>query len=563
MADLVLSGDWVRAVHQVPGCPIGAGPAEQRTVVGALARRARETPDALFLSEIDGAARAVTYGQAHRWVRRRAATLAAFGLRRGERAAVLGQTSIDVALAVLAILEAGGVAVALSPQDPPDRTARNVEFTEARFVLSDEAGALAARSCGAASHVLTFDQLDRSAPDPVAMAACEPAATDAALIFFTSGTTAAPKAVVQSHYAVAHNARTLAAHHRIGPQTRMLCVLPLHHVNGLGFTIFGAMLGGGHTLLARGFDALRFWPTVYEHDVHIASLVPSLLRLIAMRPGLKGERANPLRYAVSAAAPLSTDLARQVHERLGLRIVQGYGLTEVTNFSCLMPTALPTDAYERWMLAGRRPSVGPALTGHHVEVMRDGDPAPPGVEGEIVIRGPSVMSGYLNDRAATDHAFRGGWFHTGDLGYLLPGEGGRYLHISGRIREIAKRAGEQVSLLEVDEVLASIPGVADAGAAAFANTWVDEEIAGVVVRDAGCVLSEDDVIEHCRKVLPFAAIPKRIDFVDELPRTSSGKIRRVELAERFVEYRDRLFVAPPEPTPAATAIFDATSDCPE
>jgi fatty-acyl-CoA synthase len=173
------------------------------------------------------------------------------------------------------------------------------------------------------------------------------------------------------------------------------------------------------------------------------------------------------------------------------------------------------------------------------------------------------MSGYLNDRAATDHAFRGGWFHTGDLGYLLPGEGGRYLHISGRIREIAKRAGEQVSLLEVDEVLASIPGVADAGAAAFANTWVDEEIAGVVVRDAGCVLSEDDVIEHCRKVLPFAAIPKRIDFVDELPRTSSGKIRRVELAERFVEHRDRLFVAPPEPTPAATAIFDATSDCPE
>jgi acyl-CoA synthetase (AMP-forming)/AMP-acid ligase II len=227
-----------------------------------------------------------------------------------------------------------------------------------------------------------------------------------------------------------------------------------------------------------------------------------------------------------------------------------------------MPTALPIDAYERWMLAGRRPSVGPALTGHDVEVMRDGAPAPSGVEGEVVIRGPSVMSGYLNDPAATDQAFRDGWFHTGDLGYLLPGDGVRYLHISGRIREIAKRAGEQVSLLEVDEVLASIPGVADAGAAAFANTWVDEEIAAVVVRDSGCVLSEDDVIEHCRRALPFAAAPKRVDFVDELPRTPSGKIRRVELAERFAEYRERLFVAPPDATQAATASIDATSDGP-
>jgi acyl-CoA synthetase (AMP-forming)/AMP-acid ligase II len=351
---------------------------------------------------------------------------------------------------------------------------------------------------------------------------------------------------VQSHYAVAHNAWALVDHHNIGPGTRLLCVLPLHHVNGLGFTVLATMLGGGYTVLVPSFDAVRFWSIVHEHDVHVVSLIPNLLRLLAMRPGLQGARPKSLRYAVSAAAPLSTAIARQVYEGLGLRIVQGYGLSEVTNFSCLMPTALSVDAYERWMLAGRRTSVGAALPGHDVEVMNGGEPVPANVEGEIVIRGPCVMTGYLHDRPSTEHAFRGGWFHTGDLGYWLPGEAGtRYFHISGRIREIAKRAGELVSLLELDEVLASIPGIADAGAVAFANAWVDEEIAAVVVRDPGCSLSEDDVIEHCRGVLPFAAIPKLVDFVDEVPRTASGKIRRVELALRFSECRERLFAAGP------------------
>lgn len=539
---------WARSVHRLPGRPVEVGPLRRRTVVGALARVAREAPHAPFLSDVDGDA-SVTYVEAHRTVQRRAALLRASGLRRGERVAVLAHTSIDLALAVVAILESGGVAVPLSPHDPPRRNARNVEFTEARFVLCDEACVQAAQSCDTADDVWTFAELDRSALHQEGSAAWAPAPTDAALIFFTSGTTGAPKAVVQSHYAVAHNAWALVDHHHIAPGTRLLCVLPLHHVNGLGFTILAAMLGGGHTVLTHSFDAVRFWSIVHEHDVHIVSLIPNLLRLLAMRPGLQGERPRSLRYAVSAAAPLSTGIAQQVYERLGLRIVQGYGLSEVTNFSCLMPTALSADAYERWMLAGRRTSVGPALPGHYVEVMNGGEPAAANVDGEMVIRGPCVMNGYLHDGPSTEHAFRGGFFHTGDLGYWLSGEGGtRYFHVSGRIREIAKRAGESVSLLELDEVLASVPGVADAGAAAFANTWVDEEIAAVVVRRPGCALTEDDVIGHCREALPFAAVPKRVDFVDEVPRTPTGKIRRVELAERFADCRERLFVVgPPSP----------------
>ena len=271
--------------------------------------------------------------------------------------------------------------------------------------------------------------------------------------------------------------------------------------------------------------------------------MPNLLRLLASRPGLRGEGPLALRYVVSAAAPLSTNVAREAWEGLRLRIVQGYGLSEVTNFSCLMPTGLDASEYERWMLGGRRTPVGPALPGQEVEIRNGRHATAPDVEGEIVIRGPCLMSGYLNDPAATEEAFHGGWFHTGDMGYWLPGKmRNKYIHVSGRKREIAKRSGVLVSLLELDEVLTSIEGVADAGCASFINTWVDEEIAALVVVQAGAVLTEDRVIESCRTVLPFSAVPKRVKFVAEVPRTDSGKIRRLEIADQFVGYREHLFV---------------------
>ena len=261
------------------------------------------------------------------------------------------------------------------------------------------------------------------------------------------------------------------------------------------------------------------------------------------RPGLRGNELATLRYAVSAAAPLSIGVVQQASERLGLRIVQGYGLSEVTNFSCLMPPNCLDTSTRAGCSPGARTSVGSHLPNQEVEIHDGREVAPPGVEGEIVIRGHCVMSGYLHHSAATEEVFRGGWFHTGDLGYsFLDDQGRKYIHVSGRIREIAKRSGAMVSLLELDEVLASIPGVADAGSARFANTWVDEEIAALIVRQPGAGLTRESITEHCRRLLPFSAVPKRIEFVEEIPRNASGKISRLEIAERFVGFRERLFI---------------------
>ncbi len=549
MTDLILGDDWLGPVHHLPGCPFGSGPVERTSIVGALARHARIRPDTPFLSELgDGAAascRTFTYDQVHHRVQQRASLFTRWGLQRGQRVGVLGSNSVEFVCAVLAVLEAGGVAVPLSPHDPQARIAANVEFTQVRWLLHDSANMALATSCPSVERTCSLQAFEQEAAMLGEREQGEygpPKPTDAALIFFTSGTTAAPKAVVQSHYNVAQNAWGLAEHHGIEPGIRLLCILPLHHVNGLEFTCFAALVGGAHTVVSRGFDGLRFWSQVRAHGVHIISLVPNLLRMLADRPSLRGDPIPTLRYAVSAAAPLSVDIARRVWERFGLRIVQGYGLSETTNFSCLLPTDLSDLEYERWMLGGQRPSVGPAMAGQEVQVHDGQGVAPAGVEGEIVIRGHCVMSGYLHNIQATDEAFRGGWFHTGDLGYSLPDDQGRhFIHVAGRLREIAKRSGAMVGLLEVDEVLASIPGVADAGTAAFVNSWVDEEIAAVVVLKDEATLSPEAIVDHCRRVLPFAAVPKAIDFVDAVPRTASGKIRRPEISQRFVHLRDHLF----------------------
>ena len=360
MVDLILGRDWLRPVHHLPGRPFGSGPANRCTIVGALARHARAIPDAQFLSEITHDARTVTYAEAFRAVQQRAAFLIAFGLTRGDRVGVIGHNSVEFALTVLSVIEAGGVAVLLNPQDPAARTVAQVEFVQVRIVLYETSHAAVAEACASVPKILSFQQLGVSCQQCDLPVIAPPAPTDAALIFFTSGTTGVPKAVVQSHFAVAQNVWSLTDHHRIRPGMRLLCVLPMHHVNGLEFTVFASMLGGAHTLISRGFDGLRFWATVREHRIEIASLVPNLIRLLASRPVLRGTDVLPLRYTVSAAAPLSIEVAQQAWDRLGLRIVQGYGLSETTNFSCLMPADLSAKEHAEWMLGGRGLRSGPA-----------------------------------------------------------------------------------------------------------------------------------------------------------------------------------------------------------
>jgi acyl-CoA synthetase (AMP-forming)/AMP-acid ligase II len=222
MSDLILGNDWVGEVHQT-GCErFGVASAGPATIVGALARHARAIPNAPFMTDAGAGAQALAFAAAHRAVQCRAAWLVRLGLQRGDCVGILGRNSIEFVLAVLATLEAGGVAVPLSPADPPARIASHVEFTEARILLFDADTEPLAQACPGVERACSFSEIAAPMSEHPAGIA-PPRSTDAALIFFTSGTTDAPKAVVQSHRAVAQNAFSLAAHHRISPGTRRWC----------------------------------------------------------------------------------------------------------------------------------------------------------------------------------------------------------------------------------------------------------------------------------------------------------------------------------------------------
>lgn len=392
--------DWV-AAHAYHGPPVlAAARPRHGSVVGAFAHRAAAQPSAPLLTEVvsgvtggRAVGRTVTYSEALTQVRARAAALSSLGVASGTRLGLRPLNDIDSFVTILATLWTGAAVVLANPRDADTRVAEQYQRVGAvdYRTLQEQVAARETGRPGLAGR-----------PVPAA------AADDIAVVVFTSGSTGRPRAVAQSHRGILANVAAVAAHHRLGPGTRLFACLPLFHVNALEFTGFASAIAGGRLFMADTFEPLSYLSAVSATAAHIASAVPSILSTVTERSGGAPDLSQ-LRYFVSAAAPLAAPTARRVHERLGKRIVQGYGLSEAANFSCLMPPDLDDAGYAQLMTEAEIPAVGPALAGNEVAVLgADGLPVPPGVTGEIVVRGPNVMIGYLGDVAATAEALRGG-----------------------------------------------------------------------------------------------------------------------------------------------------------
>jgi acyl-CoA synthetase (AMP-forming)/AMP-acid ligase II len=353
-----------------------------------------------------------------------------------------------------------------------------------------------------------------------------------ALFFGTSGSTAVSKLVAQSHANIAVNAEAVRRHHGLGRGDRMLGCLPIHHVNGLHFTIFATLASGAEAVLAHSFDPFGYPELIERFRPRLASVVPSILEALLAtwrRPHVPDDFA----YFVSAAAPLQTRTARAVAVTLGARVLQGYGLTETTNFSTAVPNDLPREVDRRLAYDADIPSIGTALYGNEVAVLRpDGEAADPGEVGEICMRGWNVMNRYAGNDEATREAFRHGWFHSQDLGFFVDDgdTGRRFFYISGRAKNIAKVRGESVSLEEMDRVLLALPQVWDAACVSIPHRLLGEEVVATVVCEPD--LSDLDLQTALRAVFAPSVVPGRIVRLPAIPRTPTGKIRRGELAER-------------------------------
>jgi long-chain acyl-CoA synthetase len=365
-----------------------------------------------------------------------------------------------------------------------------------------------------------------------------------ALIVFTSGTTGAPKGVVLSQRNLLEDARSIADWHNIDRYTRMMCVLPIHHVNGTVVTLITPYYAGGSTVLNQRFRTSRYFPIIAEEEVHIVSMVPTLLQFLNnYYENEERPETTTLRHVICGAGPLTINVAETFEERLGIPIIHGYGLSETTCYSCFVPLDIDRKEHKTWRSDYGYPSIGVPIPANEMAIHdEDGNELPENERGEIVIRGVNVMIEYYNNKEANEDTFKNGWFRSGDEGFYIRDKNGRkYFFITGRLKELIIRGGVNLAPLEIDEVINKAPGVKAGIAVGFENEWYGEEVGAYVELEEGVQEDEEAVLEFCRKRLPFSKTPKVVVFGDQIPVTSTGKYQRRKVTHHFEEWQDVQF----------------------
>lgn len=361
----------------------------------------------------------------------------------------------------------------------------------------------------------------------------------------TSATTGESKIVVQGEKALLANIDDLIEHHGLLKRKRIATSLPLFHVNALHFSFFCSLFSGGSLLLLKNFDPRTCFEFIEKYKIQVFSAIPSLLASLSRNSSVSvGYDLSSLDYFVSAAAPLSAALVKDIKKRFGKKIVQGYGLSEAINFSCSLPVDLTDNLYTEIMLNSKFPSIGVALKHNDVVIFDESfNKVGAEVEGEVGIRGQNLMNGYLN--TSSEIYFHEGYFLTGDLGFYQNHDGQAYYFISGRKKEIAKILGETVSLREMDEAIGLGAKFShDFFTVSFDNKFKGEELGVVCKIEAG----EDVTILSQNFNLSFNALkssrrPKVVLFITgKNIRTASGKAKRFSFKDQFREYFDKRFL---------------------
>ena len=376
----------------------------------------------------------------------------------------------------------------------------------------------------------------------------QPSLEDDALIVYTSGTTGPPKGVILTAENLLMDADGISAWHGFGGGDRLMCVLPIHHVNGTVVTLLTPLYFQGGMVLNRKFKTGSFWRRIGDEGVTCVSVVPTLLEfLLEANEELGPYRLNRFKGLICGAGPLLKETAARFEDRFRFPIRHGYGLSETTCYSSFLPNDLSALEHRRWLTEYDCPSIGLPIRHNDMMILDDrGQGVAEGSRGEICIRGRTVCSGYFKRPDANEAAFRDGWFRSGDQGFSICDEHGRpFYFISGRLKELIIRGGVNISPLEIDEILKGHPAVKFAMAVPFENRFYGEEIAAYVVPREGCEPTESLLLEFCRTRLTFAKRPKVILFGEEVPYTATGKPKRLELknmmAAALAQYRDVQF----------------------
>jgi acyl-CoA synthetase (AMP-forming)/AMP-acid ligase II len=495
-----------------------------------LARNARIHP--WRPAVIDAADRVRTYEELHRRVNRLATALLACGVGKGARVAVLDRNSIEYLEVYFA---AGLIGAWLVPMNfhlkPADIAYRlkhadaTVLFVGSEFVstvdtLSAELpAALRGRTWifgegSESSYEALVASGSASAPD----AAVSP--EDVLYLGYTSGTTGPSKAAMVSHRAIVVGYLYKALDYGLDESDVSLCPGPFWHSAPRDFASLAIYLGGT-CVVTSGFEPREYFEMVQQHRVTYSFLVPTMLQRLVDFPGNARYDASSLRVLISGGSPLLTAVKERVLERFGPILSEFYGATETRIITSITPAEL----------AERTRSVGRAVRDVELRILDEaGNPVPPGVAGEVYVRGPGLFSGYYKDPAATQKSHRGDWFSLGDIGRL--DEDG-YLYLVDRKADMIISGGENIYPNDVEEALLTAPGVKEAAVIGVPDPIWGELVTAIVVMAPGTPRDADALIAHCAARLPVYMRPRRVEFVEALPRNESGKLLRRVLREPY------------------------------
>ncbi|HEX8053577.1 MAG TPA: 4-coumarate--CoA ligase family protein [Thermoleophilaceae bacterium] len=481
---------------------------------------------------IDGpSGRTLTYGQLAQSIRALAAGLTARGFGKGDVLAVYMPNLPEYAIALHGVASVGGKCTTMNPLYTASEVAHQLEDSGARFLVTvgpmlavaSEAAAKAGIEevfvVGEGDGATPFTELMGN-PDEAPEVEIDPDG-DLAVLPYSSGTTGLPKGVMLSHRNLVANMSQNQIAYPIAEDDRLIGVLPFFHIYGMVVIMNQGLRAGATIVTMPRFDLDQFLELIQEHRITRAYVVPPIALALAKHPAVDNYELGSITGIMSGAAPLGGELAQAVAKRLDCTVIQGYGLTETSPVThCIRPSG-----------ENRPGSIGQALPNTECRLVdpETGADAQAGERGELWIRGPQVMKGYLNNDEATSHTVdEDGWLHTGDIGVV--DEDG-FFTIVDRLKELIKYKGFQVAPAELEALLINHPDVQD-----VAVIGVPDEEAGELpkayVVPAGDSLDSDALMQWCaEKVSPQKKI-RLVEEIDAIPKSASGKILRRELKDR-------------------------------
>jgi acyl-CoA synthetase (AMP-forming)/AMP-acid ligase II len=478
---------------------------------------------------IDGiSGRSVGYDQLSDRIHYSSEVLRKAGFQAGDVLALYLPNSPEYVFVFLAAHQLGGVVTPLNHLLKANELEVVLRHSGARMIVTTEELSSTCRELQAGAildQILIIDTFEnsgtRAADQPLPEVLARNPGVDLAALPYSSGTTGLPKGVMLTHRNLVANISQVRALDHFNEQDTLIGILPFSHIYGMVFTLLHGLRAGAAIVTLSKFDPTTFLKAIQDHKITIAHLVPPLVQFLAKHPMIDDYDLSSLRLIISGAASLGEALARECAERLECLVGQGYGLTETSPVT----HCNPADAARI-----KHGSIGPTISGTECKILdpQNGKALGSNQTGELYVRGPQVMLGYINEAEATREMIDSkGWLATGDLAYADE-EG--YFYIVGRLKEMIKYKGHQVSPAELEAILMRHPAVTDAAVVRGYDENSEEIPKAFIVR--GSDGSAEEIIEFAASRSASYKRIRSLEFIEEIPRSAAGKILRRELTDK-------------------------------